>query len=954
MGDDAKLDYVETTSHPVNIIASIASNTATAINNDDNTTVALNIEPTSLTQVSCVTDCKSMDCTMDSTVYRHPASIQSILPLGDLGKDSADIFYPDPSVGQAELTMNPLCYNSQISTGLTTCAQPTTFSSIATLSAPSPIADRSSFSGSRTLSNEIRSGENNVIPTKTLEAPCCMGKDVTSSFPLSFQACSPHPEIKITEEQCDTDCTISMANGDPYFARADVVSYSWGQPFRTDTDNCARTDSWENLPSYSSYYRTLKTDSVEGLNETGGPNRDSVLFVDQENANLNSGSSVGPFSSVDSAPNRTIGPPVGLNGSPVSYSQERQLSAVSSSGVSDEAISHGLAQNIFNSVDNQVRLYTHPLSLTNKISRESENRNSLNFQSIPPSYMITSTEDRPQLARQYHPKSCISTYCGLTDAPMDSDPRIKLTLSSDNLLNRQTPCADTSIIHAVSGLENNSYLIPSSSSLTPTNLSLAQLLPMSDDLQPNPKLHTNNENNRCPISSIPTSTHSGVFQSILISPLGDTLGHLTTSGYTQADVGLALGTLYGNVFSQTTICRFEALQLSFKNMCKLKPLLQKWLLEADCSTGTANNLDKIAAQGRKRKKRTSIEVGVKGVLETHFAKQPKPLAQDIIQLAGMLGLEKEVVRVWFCNRRQKQKRLNPHMCASMTGDSTLDDSMINDSSDDEHEEDEDGENDRDRVDRMELRESIMGKDRSDSNDASDHRMEISESTEMPSCNISDSAESNLALVTTASGITIMTTTTTNSADHGAMDSHEISKSTCAMMNGTNANVTMSNLTESMGNTAGSKRSTARRLRRRLGQNSILSVPRNGDSLDSAHGYLAPENTVFSNYYPTLLPSLRSTFVILKQTAELFGVIAQTNMHTLVEIQLHALSSTDKVFKQELLCLYASIPVCFCTSETEQNGQTRLHHYTGMNAYESTNHFIPVLVCFHLPTTETGL
>ena len=33
-------------------------------------------------------------------------------------------------------------------------------------------------------------------------------------------------------------------------------------------------------------------------------------------------------------------------------------------------------------------------------------------------------------------------------------------------------------------------------------------------------------------------------------------------GYTQADVGLALGTLYGNVFSQTTICRFEALQVS--------------------------------------------------------------------------------------------------------------------------------------------------------------------------------------------------------------------------------------------------------------------------------------------------------------------------------------------------------------------------------------------------------
>ena len=38
-----------------------------------------------------------------------------------------------------------------------------------------------------------------------------------------------------------------------------------------------------------------------------------------------------------------------------------------------------------------------------------------------------------------------------------------------------------------------------------------------------------------------------------------------------------MGKLYGNDFSQTTISRFEALNLSFKNMCKLKPLLAKWL-----------------------------------------------------------------------------------------------------------------------------------------------------------------------------------------------------------------------------------------------------------------------------------------------------------------------------------------------------------------------------------------
>lgn len=130
-------------------------------------------------------------------------------------------------------------------------------------------------------------------------------------------------------------------------------------------------------------------------------------------------------------------------------------------------------------------------------------------------------------------------------------------------------------------------------------------------------------------------------------------------GYTQADVGLALGNLYGNVFSQTTICRFEALQLSYKNMCKLRPLLAKWLEDSESQTGTTNSMEKIAASGRKRKKRTSIEVSIKQALESQFARNPKPAAQDIAQLADQLQLEKEVVRVWFCNRRQKEKRVTP-------------------------------------------------------------------------------------------------------------------------------------------------------------------------------------------------------------------------------------------------------------------------------------------------------
>lgn len=102
------------------------------------------------------------------------------------------------------------------------------------------------------------------------------------------------------------------------------------------------------------------------------------------------------------------------------------------------------------------------------------------------------------------------------------------------------------------------------------------------------------------------------------------------------------------------------------------PLLKKWLAEADSTTGTSASIDKIAAQGRKRKKRTSIEVSIKGALEQHFNKNPKPSAQEITSLADSLQLEKEVVRVWFCNRRQKEKRMTPPQGGEYPG-SGLDD-----------------------------------------------------------------------------------------------------------------------------------------------------------------------------------------------------------------------------------------------------------------------------------------
>uniref|UniRef100_A0A8C8SL55 POU domain protein n=1 Tax=Pelusios castaneus TaxID=367368 RepID=A0A8C8SL55_9SAUR len=143
-------------------------------------------------------------------------------------------------------------------------------------------------------------------------------------------------------------------------------------------------------------------------------------------------------------------------------------------------------------------------------------------------------------------------------------------------------------------------------------------------------------------------------------------------GFTQGDVGLAMGKLYGNDFSQTTISRFEALNLSFKNMCKLKPLLEKWLNDAetmsvDSTLPSPNQLSSPSLgfdglPGRRRKKRTSIETNVRFALEKSFLANQKPTSEEILLIAEQLNMEKEVIRVWFCNRRQKEKRINP--CSS--------------------------------------------------------------------------------------------------------------------------------------------------------------------------------------------------------------------------------------------------------------------------------------------------
>ncbi len=116
-----------------------------------------------------------------------------------------------------------------------------------------------------------------------------------------------------------------------------------------------------------------------------------------------------------------------------------------------------------------------------------------------------------------------------------------------------------------------------------------------------------------------------------------------------------MGKMYGNDFSQTTISRFEALNLSFKNMCKLKPLLAKWLEDADSSINSnggmyCNSLSSADRMGRRRKKRTTFETTKLDALEKAFAKNPKPTSEEMDDVADTLNVDYQVVRVWFSNR----------------------------------------------------------------------------------------------------------------------------------------------------------------------------------------------------------------------------------------------------------------------------------------------------------------
>ena len=123
-----------------------------------------------------------------------------------------------------------------------------------------------------------------------------------------------------------------------------------------------------------------------------------------------------------------------------------------------------------------------------------------------------------------------------------------------------------------------------------------------------------------------------------------------TLGYTQEDVGLELSQSSGPTYSQSFISRFESKQLASKASEKMRPILQAWLDAKDVDQTTGVRLCK------KRRRRTSFTSDSLAVLVENYKKNPKPTTSEIAEIAGQLNIEPVTVKVWFCNRKQSERR----------------------------------------------------------------------------------------------------------------------------------------------------------------------------------------------------------------------------------------------------------------------------------------------------------
>lgn len=89
------------------------------------------------------------------------------------------------------------------------------------------------------------------------------------------------------------------------------------------------------------------------------------------------------------------------------------------------------------------------------------------------------------------------------------------------------------------------------------------------------------------------------------------------------------------------------------------PVLKEWMAEAEkrYNKGDLSLTDVTGSESsKKRKRRTSFSPGALEILNNFFTNiSTHPIPAQMTELADKLNYDREVIRVWFCNKRQALK-----------------------------------------------------------------------------------------------------------------------------------------------------------------------------------------------------------------------------------------------------------------------------------------------------------
>ena len=128
-------------------------------------------------------------------------------------------------------------------------------------------------------------------------------------------------------------------------------------------------------------------------------------------------------------------------------------------------------------------------------------------------------------------------------------------------------------------------------------------------------------------------------------------------GVSQQAVADFLVPVHGEAFRQSSICKLENLSLKLDAAARMVAILEPFYDEKE-SEWEVSSSKPIKQQKHERNQRYSFSDEAREFLKSMFTTNPYPSRKSTVEIAAKIGAPKDVVRVWFANRRlDSNKRL---------------------------------------------------------------------------------------------------------------------------------------------------------------------------------------------------------------------------------------------------------------------------------------------------------